>query len=83
LKGRIMTLRLFSSRRRPMHLGPYPLERLPRTAAAPDFPVPPPAAAPAPTPDSDVSEPDRRRGMEAYRGAIKPAVYRRHNGLGN
>ena len=45
-----MTVRLFSSRRRPMHLGPYPLERLPRTAVAPGFTVP--AAAPVPARDA-------------------------------
>ena len=35
----------------------------------------------APAPDSGVSEPDRRRGMEAYRQSLSPAVYRRNKGL--
>ena len=30
-------MRLFSNRHRPVHLGPYPLERLPRRAALPDL----------------------------------------------
>ena len=29
-------MRLFSYRDRPVHLGPYPLERLSRTSATPD-----------------------------------------------
>ncbi|MEX2524978.1 MAG: hypothetical protein WD750_08470 [Gammaproteobacteria bacterium] len=30
----------------------------------------------APAPDSDISGPDRNRGVEAYRKAIKPEIYR-------
>jgi reductive dehalogenase len=30
-------MRLFSNRRRPVHLGPLPLERIPRAASSPDF----------------------------------------------
>ncbi len=32
-----MTIRFFSSKRRPMHLGPYPLERLARLRSAPNL----------------------------------------------
>ena len=38
-------MRLFSYRDRPVHLGPYPLERLRRTHAAPDCSALPPMQA--------------------------------------
>jgi len=38
-------MRLFSYRDRPVHLGPYPLERLRRTTAAPDDSALPPMQA--------------------------------------
>lgn len=38
-----MTTRPFSSRHRPMHLGPYPLERLSRSEELPEFPQREPA----------------------------------------
>lgn len=38
-------MKLFSYRRRPFHLGPYPLERLPRSEHAPDLTVVPPMRA--------------------------------------
>ena len=37
-----MTLRFFSDRNRPVHLGPYPLERLVRTSELPDLAAVPP-----------------------------------------
>jgi reductive dehalogenase len=38
-------MRLFSTRHRPVHLGPYPLERLARTTHAPDLQAVPPMRA--------------------------------------
>ena len=38
-------MRLFSYRNRPVHLGPYPLERLTRQAALPDLAQVPPMQA--------------------------------------
>jgi reductive dehalogenase len=38
-------MRLFSTRRRPVHLGPFPLERLPRMAQQPDLACVPPMRA--------------------------------------
>jgi reductive dehalogenase len=38
-----MGLRLFSDKKRPVHMGPYPLERLARSAQAPDLMAVPPA----------------------------------------
>jgi reductive dehalogenase len=39
-----MTLRFFSDKRRPVHLGPYPLERLARIEPPPDLAAAPPMA---------------------------------------
>ncbi|MGI9503452.1 MAG: NAD-binding oxidoreductase, partial [Geminicoccaceae bacterium] len=53
-----MTIRFFSDKNRPVHLGPYPLERLLRTSAPPDLealPAMPPLSFHCPeTPDSIV-----------------------------
>jgi len=52
-------MRVFSYRNRPVHLGPFPLERLPRASAPPDFervpPMRPLAFADAANPDSIVN----------------------------
>ena len=40
-----MTLRFFSDKHRPVHLGPYPLERLARTTKKPDLSAVPPMAS--------------------------------------
>ncbi len=37
-----MTIRFFSDKKRPVHLGPYPLERLARTSSLPDLDALPP-----------------------------------------
>jgi hypothetical protein len=69
-------MRLFSHRKRPVHLGPFPLERLPRasavagalTGAQPEVSPPPGAKEPV--------EPDRAAGIWAYAAAEPPDAAR-------
>ena len=49
-------LRLFSYRNRPVHLGPYPLERLSRSQTPPDLA----AVPPLPAPDFEPADPLQR-----------------------
>lgn len=67
-------MRLFSYRKRPVHLGPWPLERLTRLAAgaAPDLEALPPMQALS----FDVADPDARRRTPGVPAAA--AAARRH-----
>jgi hypothetical protein len=57
--------RLFSHKDRPVHLGPYPLEKLQRMHE----------------PAVGLTPPDRKAGMEAYLTAVSPEEYRKLKGL--
>ena len=58
-------MKLFSHRRRPVHLGPYPLERLPRSASAD---ARPPGMEPGPLPPrpTEAEPPGPRSAAHAY-----------------
>lgn len=56
-------MRFFSHRHRPVHLGPYPMERLARAALAPGGPAPPGPASDTDLPGAGAALP---RGMPGY-----------------
>ncbi|MGG7564993.1 reductive dehalogenase [Rhodovulum sp. DZ06] len=73
-----MPLRLFSTARRPAHLGPYPLERLARTDAAPDLAAAPPFAPLAfARPDRPESLVNAMAGHQAMLDAIRDGLVNR------